>query len=281
MELQELRLQFAEELAEIYPRTEIRSFFHWLVEAYLEWDTTQILRNENTEVPAQKMLLFQRALDELKTQKPIQYILGETEFYGLVFKVNPSVLIPRPETEELVDWIVQDFKDANQTIKITEVGTGSGCISVSLAKNNSNFQLTAMDISAEALAIAKQNADLNQISIDFIQQDVLATQQLENEVDVLVSNPPYVRQDERHLMQANVLDYEPHVALFVKNNSALIFYEKLIQLALAKERVPKVYVEINMALAKETVALFKQAGFSEVILKKDIFNKPRMIKAVY
>ena len=281
MKLKELQSQFAKELTEIYPKTEIRTFLNWLVEAYLGWNTTQMLLNSQEELAKEKVQLFQEALSELKKQKPIQYILGETEFYALPFKVNASVLIPRPETEELVDWIIEDYKNTTEKIDITEIGTGSGCIATSLAKNNTNFRLTAYDISTEALAIAEQNAKLNQVTINFKQQDVLQLQQLPDQVDVLVSNPPYVKMDERKLIRSNVFDYEPHLALFVENDSALIFYEKIIELALQQEKIPTVYVEINQALGEETKALFENAGFTDVSLKKDIFHKPRMIKAIF
>ena len=281
MKLKELQSQFAKELTEIYPKTEIRTFLNWLVEAYLGWNTTQMLLNSQEELAKEKVQLFQEALSELKKQKPIQYILGETEFYALPFKVNASVLIPRPETEELVDWIIEDYTNTTEKIDITEIGTGSGCIATSLAKNNTNFRLTAYDISTEALAIAEQNAKLNQVTINFKQQDVLQLQQLPDQVDVLVSNPPYVKMDERKLIRSNVFDYEPHLALFVENDSALIFYEKIIELALQQEKIPTVYVEINQALGEETKALFENAGFTDVSLKKDIFHKPRMIKAIF
>ncbi|GGE12101.1 peptide chain release factor N(5)-glutamine methyltransferase [Psychroflexus salis] len=281
MKLKELQSQFAKELTEIYPKTEIRTFLNWLVEAYLGWNTTQMLLNSQEELAKEKVQLFQEALSELKKQKPIQYILGETEFYALPFKVNASVLIPRPETEELVDWIIEDYTNTTEKIDITEIGTGSGCIATSLAKNNTNFRLTAYDISTEALAIAEQNAKLNQVTINFKQQDILQLQQLPDQVDVLVSNPPYVKMDERKLIRSNVFDYEPHLALFVENDSALIFYEKIIELALQQEKIPTVYVEINQALGDETRALFENAGFKDVSLKKDIFHKPRMIKAIF
>ena len=281
MKLKELQSQFAKELTEIYPKTEIRTFLNWLVEAYLGWNTTQMLLNSQEELAKEKVQLFQEALSELKKQKPIQYILGETEFYALPFKINASVLIPRPETEELVDWIIEDYTNTTEKIDITEIGTGSGCIATSLAKNNTNFRLTAYDISTEALAIAEQNAKLNQVTINFKQQDVLQLQQLPDQVDVLVSNPPYVKMDERKLIRSNVFDYEPHLALFVENDSALIFYEKIIELALQQEKIPTVYVEINQALGEETKALFENAGFTDVSLKKDIFHKPRMIKAIF
>jgi release factor glutamine methyltransferase len=281
LKLQEIQHQFYQELASIYPKTEIKTFFNWLAEAYLQWDTTQVLMRADQEISTEKAAQFQDALKELKTEKPIQYILGETEFYGLCFKVNPSVLIPRPETEELVDWIITDYKKVNQTTHITEIGTGSGCISVSLAKSNPKLKLTAIDVSDEALAVAHHNANLHQVTVRFMQQDILEVQQLSNPVDVIVSNPPYVKQDERQLMKDNVLKYEPHLALFVANNSALLFYEKIIQLGLAQENVPVIYVEINAGLAKETKALFTKAGFNEVILKKDIFGKARIIKAIF
>lgn len=281
MKLKEIQSQFTKELTEIYPQTEIRTFLNWLAEAYLSWNTTQVLLNSQQELAEEKVQLFQAALSELKKQKPIQYVLGETEFFGLPFKVNKSVLIPRPETEELVDWILEDFKNAPKEIHVAEIGTGSGCISISLAKYYSYFKVDAYDVSAEALAVAQQNAKLNNAQVQFIEQDVLTLEVLPNQVDLIVSNPPYVKKDESKSIKTNVLDYEPHLALFVENDSAFVFYKKIIELALAQEKVPTVYVEINQALGEETKALFIHAGFKKVILKKDIFNNPRMIKATY
>ena len=281
LKLKQLKQDFAEELVSMYPETEIRSFFNWLVEAYLGWNTTQVLLKAEEKVADEKIKLFEQALVQLKKQKPIQYILGETEFFGLPFRVTDALLIPRPETEELVDWILQDHKNITENIQVVEIGTGSGCIAVSLAKNNKNLKLFAFDISSEALEIAQENAKLNKVKVELIQQDVLALESLAMQTDIIVSNPPYVKQDERQSIQANVLDYEPHVALFVENESALVFYEKIIQLALAQEKVPLVYVEINQALAEETKTLFTKAGFKNVVLKNDMFNKPRMIKAEF
>ncbi len=281
LKLSELQSYFSEELAAVYPKTEVRSFFNWLVESYLNWNTTHILLKADEEISTEKLNLFELAIADLKKHKPIQYIVGETEFYGLPFKVNKSVLIPRPETEELVDWVLQDFKATKKQTKLVEIGTGSGCISISLAKHNSRFKIDAYDVSAEALAVAEKNAKLNQVEVQFLEQDVLALDALPNPTEVIVSNPPYVKQDERHSIKANVLDYEPHLALFVEDNSALVFYHKIIALALAQPKVPRVYVEVNQALGEETKKIFTDAGFKDVTLKKDIFHNPRMIRAIF
>lgn len=281
MNIKSLQQIFHKELASIYPTSEIRSFFKWLVEPYLKIDPTQLLLCSDREVLVKELQDFTAAIAQLKQHKPIQYILGETEFFSLRFEVNEAVLIPRPETEQLVDWVLKDYQSTQQPIYITEIGTGSGCIAISLAKNNLQFHISAIDISAEALAVATHNANLQQVNVSFMQQDILKLDQLQHPVDVIVSNPPYVRYDERHMMQANVLDYEPHLALFVKDDSALIFYEKIIALALQQKNIPDVYVEISANAAKETKALFTEAGFSKVFLEEDIFGKPRMIKAKF
>lgn len=281
MNLKQLRQNFNNQLEPLYPVSEIRSFFKWLVEHYLKVMPSQLILSYEKEVSGQQQQDFEAAIAQLKQHKPIQYILGETEFFGLRFEVNKAVLIPRPETEELVDWVLQDYQSIKQPIHISEVGTGSGCIAISLAKNNAYFQVSAYDISSEALAVAHQNANIHQANVSFVQQDILKLDQMQQPVDVIVSNPPYVRYDERQMMKANVLDYEPHIALFVPDDSALIFYKKIIDLALQQKEVPDVYVEINANAAKETKALFDEAGFSHVILKKDIFGKPRMIKAKF
>lgn len=281
MNLSTFRKKFTEELSSQYPASEVRTFFNWLFEAYLGLSHDRIPMEINRELGQGELEAFEDALHQLKQNKPIQYILSEVYFYGLQFQVNPSVLIPRPETEELVDWVLQDYRGTSQQIRITEIGTGSGCIAVSLAKNNTHLQISAIDVSSEALAVANQNASLHRVDVAFLQQDALALQQLPEPVDVIVSNPPYVKYEERLQMSKNVLNFEPHLALFVKDDSPFIFYEKIISLALQMQKVPVVYVEISALGGTQTKALFEDAGFTKVELRKDIFGRDRMIKATY
>ena len=225
--------------------------------------------------------IWNSILEQLKKEIPIQYILGTTHFYGLEFEVNSNVLIPRPETEELVDWIVQKSKIKNQEskIKILDIGTGSGCISISLAKNLPNAEVFALDVSDKALATAKSNAEFNQVEIQFIHQSILETEDLGQQFDLIVSNPPYVRHLEKQEIKKNVLDNEPHLALFVEDNDALIFYRKIAQLA-KKNLCPngQLYFEINQYLSQETLDLLQEMGFKDITLRKDIYGNDRMIQ---
>ena len=195
--------------------------------------------------------------------------------------VNKHVLIPRPETEELIEWIVKDSKNKTN-IDVLDIGTGSGCIPIALHKNMSNANVNTIDVSTKAIETAKKNAKNNQANINFIHQDILTTETLPNKYDVIVSNPPYVRNLEKQEMQKNVLDYEPHLALFVEDHDPLIFYKKIAELAKTSLK-PKgaLYFEINQYLGNETVELLKKLDFKNIELKKDMFGNDRMVKAVF
>lgn len=289
-----------EELSEIYPNTEIDTFFFLLIEEYLGLLRIDYVLKPNFEITGEKLQILRLALTRLKNEEPIQYIIGKTEFFGYPFFVNNNTLIPRPETEELVEWILDEVRDKRQSaiqrmeekkINILDIGTGTGCIPISLAKNVSNSKISAIDISIDALKVAKQNAELNSVNINFIKKDILKTKSLNDVVfredlsqnvlfDVIVSNPPYVRELEKVEIKNNVLQNEPHLALFVADNNPLTFYEKIADLAiqhLSKNGV--LFFEINQYLGKETVNLLIEKGFKEVMLKKDVFQNDRMIKA--
>lgn len=213
---------------------------------------------------------------------PIQYLLGKTSFYGLDFEVNENVLIPRPETEELVDWILesQKSKAESRKLKILDIGTGSGCIAVSLAKNLSDAKVFAIDVSEKALATAKKNAEINAVEITFISQNILETQDLGQKFDIIVSNPPYVRHLEKEEIKKNVLDNEPHLALFVEDNDALIFYRKIAELAQKNlSSSGQLYFEINQYLGKEMIELLETMNFKNVELRKDIYGNDRMTRS--
>jgi release factor glutamine methyltransferase len=279
MQIQQFKKQFFTELNSSYPTTEIQSFFNLLVEFKLKLTRIEVALQPEYEIEKSSLKFFQKAVTDLKKQLPIQYIIGETEFYGSTFKVNKNVLIPRPETEELIEWIIKDYKNV-QNIKILDIGTGSGCIAVSLAKNISNANVYAIDISSEALKTAKQNAEINNVAIEFLEVDILKTTNLPTKFDVIVSNPPYVRELEKKQMQQNVLANEPHIALFVKDQNPLLFYDKIADLA--KNHLSKngtLYFEINQYLGKETTNLVKQKGFNTIKLKQDVFGVDRMLKA--
>jgi release factor glutamine methyltransferase len=227
-----------------------------------------------------------KSLELLKQQKPIQYILGETEFYGLPFKVNENTLIPRQETEELVEWIINEFGTRNSEFRILDIGTGSGCIAVSLAKNLPNAKVYALDVSREAIKVAKENAKLNSLDIEFIEADILSVCHADlvsgsHKFDVIVSNPPYVRNLEKELMQSNVLENEPHLALFVENENPLQFYKAITDFAISNLNQKGVlFFEINEYLGKEMIQLLSDSHFKDIELKQDMFKKDRMIRGV-
>ena len=290
MKLIELKHIFHQELDGIYGKDEVQSFFFLLTEDYLDISRVKLALEPNTTITKSEVDTFFKVLERLKNQEPIQYILGETEFYGLQFKVNKNVLIPRPETEELVDWIikshVEQSRNIEEKINILDIGTGSGCIAISLAKNLPEAQVFALDISEVALEIAKENADRNSVEVKFIKADILESSLWEDVAlrqmgffDIIVSNPPYVRELEKQEIKPNVLDNEPHLALFVEDNNPLIFYKAITNFAVDKLKPNgSLYFEINQYLGRETEQLLKDVNFKNVELRKDIFGNDRMLK---
>jgi release factor glutamine methyltransferase len=225
-------------------------------------------------------------LVELKTGKPVQYIFGITEFYGLPFKVNPYVLIPRPETEELVEWILsgegERLKVKGERLSVLDIGTGSGCIAISLKKNLAGAEVSAIDISEGALQTAKENALLNEVNINFIPADILNFESGTGtaKYNIIVSNPPYVTLDDKKQMHSNVTDFEPHTALFVPEYDPLIFYRAIADFALGNLTAGGLlFFEINENLGKETVELLADKGFKNIELRKDMSGRDRMVKA--
>ena len=199
-------------------------------------------------------------------------------FFSYRFLVDENVLIPRPETEELVDWVLTTVTPTSKPLKIIDIGTGSGCIAISLAKSLPNAEVTAVDVSAKALQVARCNAELNGVTINFLQQDILQTSTLPDTYDIIISNPPYVRSLEKAEMQANVLEYEPHLALFVSDTDPLLFYNRIAALA-RKSLSPQgsLFFEINQYLGDEMIALLKAKGFEKVVLRQDLSGNDRMI----
>jgi release factor glutamine methyltransferase len=280
MLLKEYRAYFKKELQSLYDEKEIESFFYLVLESFHQKRRIDLALNQELKLDSMQLLRWESVLVELKTQKPIQYILGETEFYGLKFLVNKNTLIPRPETEELVQLIISDTKASKKTvpIRILDVGTGTGCIAISLAKNILDSAVFGIDISTKALETASQNAKINEVQVVFIKKNILSTEDLEEQFDVIVSNPPYVRNLEKAEISANVLDYEPHLALFVDDTDALLFYRKIAQLAMINlSQNGKLYFEINQYLGKETVALLEKTGLKNIALLQDIYGNNRMI----
>ena len=264
---------FIKQLNGIVQEREIISLAYISIDFLLGYNRSDCIIHSDKDITSDVSDRIKQIIADLKTNKPIQHIIGETEFYELKFKVNEHTLIPRPETEELVKWILQhEFTSA------LDIGTGSGCIAIALRKNKS-AEISAIDVSESALLVAKENAKINEVEINFLLQDILKTTTLPK-VDVIVSNPPYVLDKEKELMLANVLDNEPHLALFVPNNNPLLFYKKIADLAfksLSKNGL--LFFEINEQFGKETVAMLSSIGFVDIKLKKDINDKDRMIKA--
>ena len=283
MKLKDYKLKFVQTLLTIYDEMEVESFFYLILEHFHQMKRIDLALNPSFKISESEIGKWEEILSDLKTQKPIQYILGETEFYGLKFKVNENVLIPRQETEELVELIVFESQKAKlKSLKILDIGTGSGCIAISLAKNIPHAQVFALDISEKALETAKENAKINEVEVHFIQQNIVEITNLTFDLglstfDIIVSNPPYVRMLEKEEIKPNVLEFEPHLALFVEDNDALLFYRKIAQLA--KENLSedgKLYFEINQYLGKETVQLLEDLKFKNSKLIKDIYGNDRM-----
>jgi release factor glutamine methyltransferase len=280
MNLIDLKQSFLDELKGIYPREEIESFFFLLTEHHLNKRRLDIALQPGYKVTDTSLELFQKDLSQLKVQYPIQYIIGKADFMGLSFETNKDVLIPRPETEELITWILSLHKH-KEAMDILDIGTGSGCIPVALAKNMKEANVEAIDISEKALSVAKKNALSNKVRIQFSQVDILQIERLEKAYDLIISNPPYVRESEKAKMQANVLKYEPEIALYVDDANPLIFYERIGKLAHAYlKKGGELFFEINQYLGKPLMALLKSYGYKKVELKKDIFGADRMIRAV-
>lgn len=279
MKLLEFKQHFFLELSTMYPETEIQSFFHLLTKFKLKLSRIEVALQPEYIINDSDLVYLQHALAQLKKHVPVQYIIGETEFYGIFFKVNNHVLIPRPETEELVNWIVNDYK--NETIlKILDFGTGSGCIAISLAKFFPKATIYAVDVSSEALQVAKTNAKNNNVNIEFVEADILDIEILEEKYDIIVSNPPYIRELEKTLMHQNVIDNEPHLALFVKDENPLIFYDKIADLAIHNlTKNGSLYFEINQYLGDKMKDLLTSKGFNNCIIKKDFYDVDRMVKA--
>jgi len=261
-----------------YQVEEARSIAQLVFKDVLGYDTIKLILNENDLIPAPLFEQLDQIAYLLNQHQPVQYILGHEEFMGLKFIVNPNVLIPRPETEELVLWIIDDYKSKG-LVNIIDIGTGSGCIAVSIKKNLAQANVDAIDVSKDALNIASKNAKQNDIEVNFILSDIL-NDQLSKQYDVIVSNPPYVLDQEKSLMQKNVLDFEPHLALFVEDHNPLLFYDRIVKLSLEYlNSKGSIYFEINEAYAKETMDLFDKSIWESVELRKDIRGKDRMIKA--
>ena len=285
MKLKDTQGIFHKELDAIYGKQEVDSFFQILIEYYFNLPRFYLALDPEFSLSKEEQALMIKALHDLKQERPIQYIIGITEFLGMPIKVNENVLIPRPETEELVGWMYMELKAIDKlTLNILDVGTGSGCIAIALAKEFPQAEVYAIDLNEEVLNVAKENAELNAVQIHFMESNILQSHggipELNKSFDVIVSNPPYVRYAEKQYMRKNVLMNEPHTALFVEDHNPLKFYDVISDLA-AECLSPDglLFFEINAYMAKDMVALLSNKGFTDTELKKDIYGKDRMIKA--
>ena len=280
MTFEALKHYIYQQLQDLYPLTEVQTFYFMLLEHYAKCNKATVLACAKEPLAEKVVTPIKEAIRELQNHKPIQYILGETVFFSYRFLVDENVLIPRPETEELVDWVLTTVTPTSKPLKIIDIGTGSGCIAISLAKSLPNAEVTAVDVSAKALQVARRNAELNGVTINFLQQDILQTTALPDTYDIIISNPPYVRELEKKEIHHNVLEYEPHLALFVPDNNPLLFYDKIATLA-QRSLNPNgsLFFEINQYLGQEIQTLLEQKHFTEITLRQDLFGNDRMIKA--
>lgn len=277
MTLLEARNLFRTHLATLYIQAEIDAIFKGCIAHYFNWESVKVGLSPHQLLQTEEESTLTKALGELEKATPLQYVLGETQFCGLLIKVASGVLIPRPETETLVDWVVGDHSESSKTI--IDLCTGSGCIALALAKRRPDWQLAGLDISDRALEIARENSRLNALKVDWQQADVLQVDFSLAPCDLIVSNPPYVLPSEKKQMHANVLQHEPDGALFVPENDPLLFYTAILRSA-KKVLTPNgsVYFEINPLCLDALLDAGKKLGFAHAEVKKDIFEKNRFVK---
>lgn len=277
--IKELYRNFLVQLQKIYSLSEATVITDWVFEKMASLKRTDILKNPGKKITTAADKLIQKTLQELLLHKPVQYVLGEAWFYHMKLKVNEHVLIPRPETEELVEQLIKDRKSKLTDPAILDIGTGSGCIPIAIKKNLPASIVTSIDVSKNALELAKENAAMHNSHISFREIDFLDESKWQSLplFDIIISNPPYIPLNEKENLGKNVIDFEPHLALFVPNSSPLIFYEK-IALFGRDHLLPngKIYLEIHEDYAKETAALFRK-DYATVMVQKDMYGKERMI----
>ena len=278
MLIKDYRTHFIKVLTPRYDALEAESFFYLILETKFQMKRIDLALQPEIVFTETDVLYWDSIVEQLLQEIPIQYLLGTTSFFGMDFEVNTNVLIPRPETEELVAWILEKYSKNRDPISILDIGTGSGCIAIALAKNLPNAKVAALDVSELALKTAKQNADRNAVSVTFLQKNILETNNFKETFDIIVSNPPYVRNSEKVEIKKNVLEHEPHLALFVDDNDALLFYRKIAFLAQKSlNKNGELYFEINQYLGKEMIALLEELGYKDIVLRQDIYGNDRML----
>lgn len=279
MSLQLLKLEYKKQLTELYEAVELNSLLAILFEYITGWNQLQQVINKDTQLDVSTQQKLQTAVEALKTGMPIQYITGKAWFMGNEYKVNDKVLIPRPETEELVEWIIEYAQIIDKPLQILDIGTGSGCIPIALKKSLPNCMLAGLDISDDALTVAKQNAIELKVEISWMQENILDTTYLPNKFDIIVSNPPYIPFKENANMQVQVKNFEPSIALFVTNEDPLVFYRTIARLG-KQYLSPKgqLFFEMHYDQGKALLALFEEMGY-HAELRQDMFGKDRMLRA--
>ncbi len=279
--LVQVRKHIQQMLSETFPDEQERNVLtSMILQRITGLSKTDIAIQPNFRVNESDIVWLKNALEDLNDHCPVQYVIGYEEFYGLKFNVNKHVLIPRPETEELVKWVLDDHATSKASLSVIDFGTGSGCIAVSLKHNRPDWSVSGLDKSVEALKVGQSNALQNGVEVNFVENDLLDFKPISQRFDLVVSNPPYIRNLEKRLMQKNVLEFEPEMALFVEDDDPLIFYRTIAEISktLLNEN-GCIYFEINEAFGNETVQMLKEHGFKDVELREDMFGKPRMVKA--
>ena len=279
MLLKQYKTYFSEQLISVYPQTEIDTFFFFLIDEYLNLQRIDLTLRPNFEIPSNKKTLLNEALLRLKKEEPIQYILGKTEFYGFPFMVNENTLIPRPETEELVEWVIQEINKKQELLSILDIGTGTGCIPISLKKHVSKTSVSAIDISEEALSIARENAALNETDIRFMLDDLFSPSASlhDSRYDLIISNPPYILIEEKSSLDAEVSEFEPDLALFCESTEKI--YNAILEFSeayLAKKGV--VFLELHEIHAGEAKQIFDSQNWTAYV-EKDYDKKERFLVA--
>jgi release factor glutamine methyltransferase len=278
MTLRDGKEHFRDRLNGSFQSSEIDFYYKTLLKDGLNRNSIQLSIEPWVELTSEEEIFLKESLLKLIAKQPLQYILGKANFKDLTLKVDKRVLIPRPETEELVEWVLEDFKKLNQKLRLIDMGTGSGCIGIALAKAQPLFSVFALDRDADILDLTAENAQLNGVQIKCIEQDMIQMDTLKLKIDVIVSNPPYVMLSEQNQMKSNVLDYEPHQAIFISNSDPLLFYRLILEFA-ADNLKPEglIYFEINPLLLEELKDLIVSFSYS-VLERLDIFGKVRMLR---
>lgn len=280
--LAHVRKHIQQMLSETFPDEQERNVLtSMILQRITGLSKTEIAIQPDFRVNESDIVWLKNALEDLNDHRPVQYVIGYEEFYGLKFNVDKHVLIPRPETEELVKWVLDDHATSKSSLSVIDFGTGSGCIAVSLKHKRPDWSVSGLDKSVEALKVAQFNGLQNRVEVDFLENDLLDFKPMSVKFDLVVSNPPYIRNSEKRLMQKNVLEFEPEMALFVEDEDPLIFYRVIAEISMTLlHENGCIYFEINEAFGNETAQMLKEYGYRDVELREDLFGKPRMVKAI-